>query len=78
MNHNLLPPDPSQAGLIHPPMVYVKTHPKWEYKQLVRNLAKEAAPTENELTALGADGWELASVFTDTPSVYFYFKRLGG
>ena len=78
MNHNMLIPDPSQGGLIHAPMVYVKTQLKWEHKQLVRNLAKETAPTEDELTAIGADGWELAGVFTDSPFVYFYFKRLGG
>jgi hypothetical protein len=71
-------PDPSQSGAIHTPMLYVKAQPRWEYKQLVRNLAKDSAPTEDELTAIGADGWELAGVFSDSPFVYFYFKRLGG
>ena len=77
MNHKQMLPDPSHGGLVHAPMVYVKSQAKWEYKQWVRNLAKEAAPTEAELTAIGADGWELAGVFTDSPFVYFYFKRLG-
>jgi len=69
------PPQP-QGGLIPPPIVYVKEKTVWEYKQLIRNLAKEKAPAEDELNALGADGWELAGVFTDSPFVYFYFKRL--
>ncbi len=72
-----LPGDPHPQGLVQPPMVYVTTPAKWEYKQLVRNLAQGAAPTAEELNVLGADGWELAGVFTDSPVVYFYFKRLG-
>jgi hypothetical protein len=57
-------------------MVYVKEKSVWAYKQLVRNLAQEKAPTEEELNALGADSWELVGTFADTPFVYFYFKRL--
>jgi hypothetical protein len=69
-------PDPAQSGGVHTPMIYVKKQAKWEYKRLERNLAKESAPTEEELTALGADGWELAGMFTDSPFVYLFFKRL--
>jgi hypothetical protein len=43
---------------------------------LVRDLTKEKAPAEDELNTLGAEGWELAGLFTDTPFVYFYFRRL--
>jgi hypothetical protein len=57
-------------------MVYVKGKSVWEYKQLIRNLRTEQAPSQDELNALGADGWELAGVFADLPFVYFYFKRL--
>jgi hypothetical protein len=42
---------------------------------LVRNLTKKKAPAEDELNTLGAEGWEVAGLFTDTPFVYFYFKR---
>lgn len=66
-----LNPDPN----IQTPIVYVDEPPQWEYKSLVRSLAKEAAPDENELNALGKDGWELCGVFSDSPFVYFYFKR---
>jgi hypothetical protein len=75
MNRALSFPDPSPNELVRPPMVYVKIDPKWEYKQLVRNLASEPALTEDELNALGAGGWELAGVFSDSPAAYYYFKR---
>jgi hypothetical protein len=75
MNPMLNFPDQPPNELIRPPIVYVKEKPAWEYRQLVRNLAKEKAPTEEELNSLGAEGWELAGVFTDSPLVYFYFKR---
>ncbi len=58
------------------PMVYVKDKTVWEYKLLTRNLAKEEAPNEAELNALGKEGWELAGITTDHPIVRFYFKRL--
>lgn len=76
MNGDLNFLDQAPSGLVQSPIVYVKDEPAWEYKQLVRNLAKEKAPAEDELNALGADGWELAGIFTDSPFVYFYFKRL--
>jgi hypothetical protein len=69
-------PNQAQTGPIHLPMVYVTEKSVWEYKQIIRNLAKEQALTEGELNALGSDGWELAGVFNDSPFVYFYFKRL--
>ena len=58
------------------PMVYVREKTAWEYKLLTRNLAKEEAPSEEELNTLGQDGWELAGIVTDHPIVRFYFKRL--
>ena len=76
MNGNLSFPDPSQPGRVQPPMVYVKDKTVWEYKLVERNLAQDKAPTEQELNRLGADGWEMAGVFTDSPFVYFYFKRV--
>ncbi|HBY97205.1 MAG: hypothetical protein M5U01_35885 [Ardenticatenaceae bacterium] len=68
--------DPPLREPVQPPIVYVRDELVWAYKQLARNLAKEDAPTEAELNALGADGWELTAIFTDSPFVYFYFKRL--
>ncbi len=71
-------PDPQPGGYLPLPQVPLREDSIWEYRQVVRNLAKEAAPTEQELNALGADGWELAAVFTDSPFVYFYLKRWAG
>lgn len=68
-------PFPGQTPGIHPPMIYVDEKAAWEYKVMVRNLAKENAPAETELNDLGKDEWELAGVFSDPPFVYFYFKR---
>jgi hypothetical protein len=33
-------------------MIYVQKRTQWEYKQLVRNLSKEATLTTDELNAL--------------------------
>jgi hypothetical protein len=76
-NKMIFPPQPGNTPIQPPtPIVYVKEKHIWKYKQLVRNLAKETAPTEDELNVLGAEGWELAGMFTDSPFVYLYFKRL--
>ena len=72
------PPFPNPASetpAIAPPMVVVREKLKWEYKRLVQNLAKGEASGEDELNALGADGWELAAIVQDSPLVYLYFKR---
>jgi hypothetical protein len=58
------------------PIVYVKDKTIWEYKLLTRNLAKEEAPSEEELNKAGKEGWDLAGIVTNHPLVYFYFKRL--
>ena len=76
MNNYSQTQPPTPGGSIQPPIIYVSDEAAWEYKQLIRNLAKEDAPTEAELNQLGADGWELAGIFSDSPFVYFYFKRL--
>ncbi len=60
---------------VQPPMVFVREEARWEYKHLARNLAEEPAPTEADLNALGAEGWELAGVFSDSLRVHCYFKR---
>jgi len=63
--------DPGQAS-----MVYVYQTPKWEYKLLICNLEVENAPTQDEMTRLGEDGWELAGILSDLRLAHFYFKRL--
>lgn len=58
------------------PIVYVKEKTVWQYKVITRRLGKETDVGEEELNALGRDGWELAGVFADNSTVRFYFKRL--
>ena len=59
-----------------PPMVYVTEKTVWEYKQVVRNLADSKIPTEDELNALGKDGWELVTVLANAGHLLLYFKRV--
>jgi hypothetical protein len=77
MNHLIIPPyEPKQSEPIRPPMVYVRQTPRWEYRQIVRNLKKEGPLDEGELNKLGEEGWEMSGVVQQPPLAYFYFKRL--
>lgn len=69
------PPRPAkpEGGRMEPPSVPMEA--RWEYKELVRDLDREALPTEAELNALGSHRWELAGVMRDGQRVHFYFKR---
>ncbi len=69
------PPRPAEprGGHIAPPWVPIT--PRWEYKELVRNLESEPLPAEDDLDMLGNDGWELAGVANEGSRVHFYFKR---
>lgn len=69
-----LPPYTVPDVRVQPPMVFVE--PAWEYKHVARSLTEQEPLGEKELNELGAQGWELAGVFTDTQSAHFYFKRL--
>jgi hypothetical protein len=72
------PPRPNElsGSRIEPPWVPVE--PRWEYKELTRNLDDDVLPTEAELNALGIDHWELAGVVREERRVHFYFKRERG
>lgn len=76
MSTPLASSEPLGAVGFQPPMVYVSEDPAWEYKHLVRDLAVENALGEDELNALGADGWEFVCAFACVASVHFYLKRL--
>ena len=52
-------------------MVYVYERQQWEYRVIV-----QPAMTQDELNALGADGWELAGVLALLDTTNFYFKRV--
>ena len=67
------PASPGPQTPLAPPVVYVA--PMWEYKHLRRDLAADPPFAEEELNALGADGWELAAVIPAATAIHFYFKR---
>ena len=58
---------------VEPPSVYVES--RWEYRELVREPGSSSHPTEDDLNALGADGWELMGVVARGEQVHFFFKR---
>jgi hypothetical protein len=58
---------------IDPPWVPVE--PRWEYKQVVRDLTIEGLLSEDELNALGDHHWELAGIVREDHRAHFYFKR---
>lgn len=60
---------------VGPAMLYVSKPLIWEYKQMVRDLAKEEMLGEAELNQLGAEGWELSGVVATAAAAFFYFKR---
>jgi hypothetical protein len=77
MNHSILPQhEPKKLEPVHPPMIYIKESLKWEYKQIARDLKKEGPLSEEELNALGAEGWEMSGVAQQPTVAYYYFKRL--
>ena len=64
---------PTFSGLT-PPMLYVLDKTEWEYKVIACDVAN--ALGEEELNALGKEGWELAGVMTHDEAAHFYFKRI--
>jgi Domain of unknown function (DUF4177) len=51
-------------------MVYVYEKQRWEYKMIF-----QGAMSEEELNALGAEGWELVGLVALPENTRFYFKR---
>lgn len=66
-------PEAAPRAPVVPPTVYVA--PAWEYKHVGREVGAEAPITEQELNALGAEGWELTATILAATIVHFYFKR---
>ena len=51
-------------------MVYVYEKQRWEY-----NVTSRSAMSEEELNAVGAEGWELVAVVVFAEKMQFFFKR---
>jgi hypothetical protein len=69
------PPRPHEprGARVEPP--WVPLEPRWEYKEVVRDLETEELPGEGELNAWGTDHWELAGIVREGQRVHFYLKR---
>ena len=68
------PPPPAPADSA-PPMVYVYEPLQWEYRRIARSAREQGPLSEQELNALGVEGWELAGIASLPGETYFYFKR---
>lgn len=64
-------PQPLPIPHLEPPLVHVP--PTWEYHHVQRTAGQSL--DEQQLNALGAQGWELVGVSTEPDGVHFYFKR---
>ncbi len=70
-------PNPFEGTASLPiPMVPLRDDSVWEYRRIERNVRTESAPSEDELNALGQNGWEVAGMYFDSPMLYLYLKRL--
>jgi hypothetical protein len=58
---------------VQAPTVIVYEQLQWEYRVLRADVT--AGPAEEQLNALGRDGWELAGVASFADAVHFYLKR---
>jgi len=68
-------PDPTEAEQFQPSMLYVYEDQGWEYKCVARAIGAETPLSEQELNALGGEGWELVGVASLPNEVLFYLKR---
>jgi len=57
-----------------PPTVFVYEKMTWQYKVITKG-AGENPLTEDELNALGKDGWELVAAIPHATRTEFYLKR---
>lgn len=57
-----------------PPTVFVYEKMIWQYKVITKGV-EEHSLTEDDLNALGKDGWELVAAITHANRTEFYLKR---
>lgn len=69
------PPRVPEGRSTHLTAPLVPVEPRWEYKDVVRELETEGLLGEEDLNALGSEHWELAGVAEASGRVHFYFKR---
>jgi hypothetical protein len=71
-----VPPPEPQRPHAQPSTVFVYEKQGWEYRVVSRNIADDPRLPEDELNALGKEGWELVGVVASSGTVQFYLKRL--
>ena len=64
-----------QATLPASPMIYLAQKSTWQYKHIACHLTEAELLTDEALTQLGVEGWELTGLLPLAPVVHFYFKR---
>jgi hypothetical protein len=70
-----VPPQPQPQPRIQAPTVFVYERRGWEHRVVSSASAGEPPLTEDELNALGKDGWELIAVVPLPDRIQFYLKR---
>ena len=72
-----VPPQPEQPQQprVQPPTVFVYEERGWEYKVVMKS-ADERPVSEDELNALGNEGWELVGVVQLPTKAQFFFRRV--
>jgi hypothetical protein len=68
------PPMPPLAAPHHLAIPQVPIPQNWEYKHVTRG-SRASALEEEQLNALGREGWELVGVVAVGRTMHFYFKR---
>lgn len=69
-------PNVPQQPHVQPPTVFVYEKQRWEYRVVTHDVAEMQRTGEDELNALGKDGWELVGVLALPNGARFYFKRV--
>lgn len=72
-----VPPAPQepQPPHVQPPTVFVYERQGWEYKVITKHTVDDPRVVEDELNALGKDGWELVGTVPLSNAVQFCLKR---
>ena len=68
-------PTEPQRPQAQQPTVFVYERQGWEYRVVSREVDQPL--TQDELNALGKDGWELVGIVLLLNTVQFYLKRSG-
>ena len=69
------PPTQEQRPNVQPPTVFVYEKQRWEHKVISKDAGADQLGTQDELNALGREGWEPVGVVSTSGGLHFYLKR---